>query len=76
MGRIGHGEQVLNFSAVVGKRVALFYLVRMPEGMVWESDALEALRAAPVARLPIDADGVLLTGLSMGGYGTWNCAVD
>ena len=49
---------------------------QVPEGMAWDSDALEALRADLVARLPIDPDRVLMTGLSMGGYGTWNYAVD
>ncbi len=29
-----------------------------------------------MARLPIDADRVLLTGLSLGGHGTWHYAVD
>lgn len=62
----------------VARRNFPFVLVapQVPEGMAWDSDALEALRADLVARLPIDADRVLLTGLSMGGYGTWNYAVD
>ena len=46
------------------------------EGLAWDSDALEALRIDLVTRLPIDPDRVLMTGLSMGGYGTWNYAVD
>ena len=49
---------------------------QVPEGLAWDSDALEALRAHLVARLPADADRVLMTGLSMGGIGTWNYAVD
>jgi len=49
---------------------------QVPDGMAWDSDALEALRADLVARLPVDPDRVLMTGLSMGGYGTWNYAVD
>ena len=63
--------------AVAGRNFP-FVLVapQVPEGMAWDSDALEALRAHLVARLPVDADRVLLTGLSMGGYGTWNYAVD
>lgn len=49
---------------------------QVPDGLAWDSDALEALRAHLVARLPVDADRVLMTGLSMGGIGTWNYAVD
>ena len=49
---------------------------QVPEGLAWDSDALDALRAHLVARLPVDADRVLMTGLSMGGIGTWNYAVD
>lgn len=63
--------------AAAGRRFP-FVLVapQVPEGMAWDSDALEALRANLVARLPVDPDRVLMTGLSMGGYGTWNYAVD
>lgn len=49
---------------------------QVAEGMAWESDALEALRADLVARLAVDPARVLLTGMSMGGYGTWNYALD
>ena len=49
---------------------------QVPNELAWDSDALEALRADLVARLPIDVDRVLMTGMSMGGYGTWNYAVD
>ncbi len=28
------------------------------------------------ARLPVDADRIYLTGLSLGGYGIWNIAID
>lgn len=49
---------------------------QVPDGLAWDSDALEALRAHLVARLPVDADRVLMTGLSMGGIGTWNYAAD
>lgn len=63
--------------ASAGRRFP-FVLVapQVPDGMAWDSDALEALRADLVERLPIDPDRVLMTGLSMGGYGTWNYAVD
>lgn len=43
-------------------------------GESWDSDAIEALRAALVSTFPIDADRVMVTGLSMGGYGAWNYA--
>jgi predicted peptidase len=49
---------------------------QVPEGLGWDGDALEALRVDLLARLPIDPDRVLMTGLSMGGYGTSNYALD
>lgn len=49
---------------------------QLGEGMAWDSAALEALRADLVARLGLDPDRVLLTGLSLGGHGTWAYALD
>ena len=62
--------------AAAGRRFP-FVLVapQVDEGDSWHSDEIEALRADLVARLPIDPDRVLVTGMSMGGYGAWNYAV-
>lgn len=46
-----------------------------PEGQVWSSDALHALLDDLVARYPVDQDRIYCTGLSMGGYGTWDLAI-
>jgi predicted peptidase len=40
----------------------------------WNADALNALLDEIMAQYKVDADRVYLTGLSMGGYGTWNLA--
>lgn len=47
-----------------------------PESMFWplETDALNALLDEVIAKYPVDPDRVYLTGLSMGGYGTWTLA--
>lgn len=42
-----------------------------PEGRVWDPVALTALLEDCVRRLPVDPERVYVTGLSMGGYGTW-----
>ena len=62
--------------AAAGRRFP-FVLVapQVDDGDSWHSDEIEALRADLVGRLPIDADRVLVTGMSMGGYGAWNYAV-
>lgn len=62
--------------AAAGRRFP-FVLVapQADDGDSWHSDAIEALRADLVGRLPIDPDRVLMTGASMGGYGAWNYAV-
>ncbi len=46
-----------------------------PEGARWEADALAALLDDVTRRLRIDPDRVVVTGLSMGGRGTWDLAM-
>ena len=41
----------------------------------WSVDVLNALLDEVIARLPVDTDRIYLTGLSMGGFGTWNFAL-
>jgi predicted peptidase len=61
--------------AVSGRKFPFVLVAPQAErGDSWDSDAIEALRAHLVAHLPIDADRVMVTGLSMGGYGAWNYA--
>ena len=43
-----------------------------PPGQIWDDAALLALLDHVIARFRIDAHRVYLTGLSMGGYGTWS----
>jgi predicted peptidase len=43
-----------------------------PEGQTWANDALLALLADIMKTCRVDASRVYLTGLSMGGYGTWS----
>ncbi len=45
-----------------------------PEGQVWDTDALIALVDALQAELRVDRRRTYVTGLSMGGYGTWALA--
>jgi predicted peptidase len=43
-----------------------------PDGKIWSNDLLLALLDDIEARYPVDTHRVYLTGLSMGGFGTWN----
>ena len=43
-----------------------------PAGQTWSNDALLALLEDLIARYPVDQTRVYLSGLSMGGYGTWS----
>ncbi len=43
-----------------------------PEGQIWSSDVLSRLLDDVTQRYAVDTNRVYLTGLSMGGYGTWN----
>jgi predicted peptidase len=47
-----------------------------PEGAVWDSTTINALLDEVLERLPVDIDRIYLTGLSLGGHGTWNIAAD
>jgi predicted peptidase len=43
-----------------------------PEGEIWSKELLLALLDEVVRTRAVDTNRVYLTGLSMGGYGTWN----
>jgi predicted peptidase len=43
-----------------------------PAGKIWSNDLLLALLDDIEAKYPVDAKRVYLTGLSMGGFGTWS----
>ena len=43
-----------------------------PEGQIWSDDVLLGLLDELLATYSVDASRVYLTGLSMGGYGTWS----
>ncbi len=43
-----------------------------PEGQVWSNDVLLVLLDEITRKYPVDMGRVYLTGLSMGGYGTWS----
>jgi predicted peptidase len=45
-----------------------------PAGKSWKADDLSALLDDVMAKYRVDADRVYLTGLSMGGFGTWALA--
>lgn len=47
-----------------------------PESETWSSDALAALIDEVVGSYRIDEDRLYVTGLSMGGHGTWALALD
>lgn len=65
---------------IVEERTDFPFIVVSPQcpGDSWwslEVDALKALLDHVIADYRVDADRVCLTGLSMGGYGTWSLAI-
>lgn len=46
-----------------------------PEGQIWSNDALLALLDEIIREHRVDTSRVYLTGLSMGGFGTWSLGV-
>ncbi len=57
-------EQGQNFPAVI-------VCPQCPDDEFWSPDVLNALLDSIIAKYNIDENRVYLTGLSMGGYGTW-----
>jgi predicted peptidase len=47
---------------------------QVPSGSGWSPDVLNALLDEVIQRLAVDTDRMYLTGLSMGGFGTWGFA--
>lgn len=47
-----------------------------PIGEIWNPHAVHALTQHLIKTLRVDADRVYLTGLSMGGFGTWDTALE
>ena len=45
------------------------------EGERWDPEALNAMLDDIILQLPVDTNRIYLTGLSMGGYGTWRFAI-
>ena len=62
---------------LVARRKAFPFIVVSPqcrENERWQADELTALLDDIVARYRVDPERIYLTGLSMGGYGTWELA--
>lgn len=80
----GAGERGTNVNKVAvhgppklvkeGKKDFPFVLVspQCPEGRNWRDDELLALLDYIIAKHNVDTNRIYLTGLSMGGYGTWS----
>lgn len=79
----GAGERGTNLNAVAihgipkllknGQKIPFVVVApQCPEGQVWDDQALLGLVDHTIASHRIDPKRVYLTGLSMGGYGTWS----
>jgi len=55
---------------------AIILAPQCPEKDIWDNDILYTLIKEVVYKNKVDITRIYLTGLSMGGYGTWNLALD
>jgi predicted peptidase len=46
-----------------------------PDGKRWNAESLNMMLDEVLTKLPVDTNRIYLTGLSMGGYGTWKFAI-
>src|SRR3989442_393779 len=66
----------LNSSSCNPMRTAVSLLTsQCPEGQAWSKDDLLVLLDEIIGKYRVDTNRVYLTGLSMGGYGTWSLAL-
>jgi predicted peptidase len=84
----GAGERGTNLTKVAvhgppklvaqGKKDLPFIIVspQCPTGQRWQPDVLTALLDDVIAKHKVDTNRIYLTGLSMGGYGTWALAIE
>lgn len=49
---------------------------QVEDGLIWSTRVLDALLDEVTERYAVDPDRIYLTGLSMGGYGTWHLAME
>lgn len=73
------GENLSPAEAAVAPLVRDSFIVaapQCPEGSWWNAPDVLTLIDHLVATQPVDADRIYLTGLSMGGYGTWSLLVN
>ncbi|MEZ0389455.1 MAG: PHB depolymerase family esterase [Verrucomicrobium sp.] len=60
-----------------GKKIpAIVVSPQVPAGSAWNSHGVKALIDKIVATHPVDQDRIYLTGISMGGFGTWDTLFD
>jgi len=66
------------FQGIERREDSPFILVcpQCPRDQWWDNDVLNALLDEIIARHPVDTECVYLTGISMGGFGTWSLAIE
>jgi predicted peptidase len=63
-GPLSHVRQGTNYPFII-------IAPQCPAGQIWENEPLLQLLDASIAQLNVDTNRIYLTGLSMGGYGSW-----
>lgn len=61
------------YKDLIKEKVAIL-APQCPEGQYWDTEAVYQLLKEIMAKYPIDKNRVYLTGLSMGGWGSWKLA--
>lgn len=63
-GPLSHVRQGTNYPFII-------IAPQCPAGQIWENEPLLQLLDSSITQLKVDTNRIYLTGLSMGGYGTW-----
>ena len=68
-----HGPPKL---AAQGKEIPFIILSPQSPGGGWNNEALDTLLSEVSSKYAVDEDRIIVTGLSMGGFGTWSLAME
>ncbi len=73
---LGNHEQILTYARTHTNFPFIVIVPQCPKDIGWQTPSLDDLCSEVMAKYPIDPDRFYLTGMSMGGYGSWMLVIE